>query len=246
MREILVLRAEDEFSRRLAAGGFAVINCPVIATEPLHDLSGLQRALSSPVAVDGLFVTSAAAAAVLAGCIGKTEFKGRVFVLGERSFEILKNTGSEVFFNEAATSAAEMLDAIGMARLAGKRFLFVRGERSLRSIPERLVGVADIEDAVVYRTRDVIVDDAQKQDIRNRAAAGSIAMTCFFSPSGAQSFAMQIGADILGRTKVAAIGRTTADALRAFGVEPDVVGQRPQEFAECVIAYLQPHVKEPK
>src|SRR5687768_3868723 len=102
MTEILVVRREDEFSRTLSAKGFSVINCPVVGTLPLEDLSGLENVLSRLDKFDGVFITSAAAAEIFRLRAGErlNAYRGRVFVLGRQSFDIVKNSAADVVFNE--------------------------------------------------------------------------------------------------------------------------------------------------
>jgi uroporphyrinogen-III synthase len=243
VKEVLVVRGEDEFSRTLMASGFSVINCPVIRTDPLEDLLELENVVSRLDAFDGVFITSAAAAEIFALYAKErlVEYHGRVFVLGRRSFDILKDIAADVVFAEAANTAADMLDAIAADDdLGGKRFLFVRGERSMLTIPEQLNGLADLEEAVVYRTVEIAISDEQKKDIRKKAERGEIAMACFFSPSGVESFVEQFGVDTLRLTRLAGIGETTADALRALVLNVDVVAKRAnsEHFAADVLEHL--------
>ena len=69
--KVLVLRREDEFSHALIASGLSVINCPVIRTEPLEDMSKLRGVASRLDDFDGVFVTSVAAAEILATRVGR-------------------------------------------------------------------------------------------------------------------------------------------------------------------------------
>ena len=243
MMQILVVRHKDEFSRTLAASGYSVINCPVIRTETAGDLSELEDAVSRLDKFDGVFITSATAAEIFARSAGKklASYPGRVFVLGRRSFDILKETSADVLFDESVNTADEMLGVIGEGALHAKRFLFVRGQRSMRTIPDHLKGIADVEELIVYRTVTVDIDDEQKKKIREKASLGEISVTCFFSPSGIESFVEQFGTDLLRNTGLAAIGETTAAALHALDLKTDVVASMADSnhFAEDVLKYLK-------
>ncbi len=242
MKTVLVLREADEFSRILAADGNAVINCPVITTEPLDDLSVLDNALSQTGGFDGIFVTSEAATQILVSrCESLLKrFGGTIYVLGQRSFDILKGIGPKIVFDADRQNAADMLDGIGNAELAGKRFLFVCGEQSMRTIPDRLAGVAEVEEAVVYRTVQVLIPVDTKDEIRGLLKKDAISIACFFSPSGVRSFAGQIGFDGLRSTAFGAIGSTTAAALRDLNLNVSVVAKRPigEVFAADIQQYL--------
>lgn len=244
MREVLVVRREDDFSHTLKVNGYSVINCPVIRTEPLDDLSELEDVVSRLDTFDGVFITSAVAAEIFASDqLGS--YTGRVYVLGRRSFDILKQTAADVVFNQTANTASEMLAAIRDEELRGKRFLFVRGERSMRTVPMHLQGIANVEEAVVYRTVNIEIEDGQKKDIREKAVRGEIALTSFFSPRGVEGFVEQFGIDLLLRTGLAAIGETTATALQELDLKADVVASAAngERFVADVLKYLKPAAK---
>ncbi len=129
MASVLVVREYDEFSRILEARGFDVVNCPAIRTVRVVDKIELGAQL------DGVFISSRAAAGILARSGGVS---GAVYVFGRKSFDILKDRGFDLRFVESANSAAELLAAIPRSEIEGKRFAFVRGEESLRVIPDGL------------------------------------------------------------------------------------------------------------
>lgn len=243
MTKILVVRRNDDFSRRLTKSGLSVTNCPVVRTEPLEDLSRLRDAISRTDDFDGVFITSAAAAEIFAASVREGGYGARIFVLGRRGFDILKDAVTDVVFYDFVGSAEQLVDAIGIEQLRAKRFLFVRGERSMRAIPDKLAGIADVEEVVVYRTVNVPVAEVEKQGIREKAADRQFAMACFFSPSGVESFVGQFGPGILDLTTLAAIGETTAGALRTYHKKVSVIARRPDEFADAVIEYCKPTAK---
>lgn len=244
MSEILVIRKFDEFSRILMANGHQLVNCPTIRTEALDDLSELDNNISKLETFDGIFITSSAAAKIFHEGSGDrlANYNGRVFVLGSRSFDILKDAAKSVYFDAAASTAAQLLESIGEEGLKGKRFLFIRGQRSMRTIPEHLTGIAEVEEVIVYRTIQMEVAEEQKKEIVEKIASGKIAMTCFFSPSGVESFVQQFGIDNLRHTGLATIGETTAAALRDFDLKPDVVSGSADvdQFATDVMNYIDP------
>ena len=243
MRSVLVLRDADEFSRVLIEGGVDVINCPVIRTEPLDDLSELERAIESAGEYDQIMLTSAAAAEVLKRYANKlqTLFRGQVIVLGRSSFDILKSTGLNVDIDDGAANARELLEGGGVERFRKMRVLFVRGERSLRTIPEALKGIAEVDQAVVYRTVDQEITEDMAIRIREKLDAGRIAMACFFSPSGVESFHRQAGLEHLAKTAIAAIGSTTAESIMRHGMAVDLISSNPEgrRFAREVLDHMK-------
>ncbi|HEY8562157.1 MAG TPA: uroporphyrinogen-III synthase [Pyrinomonadaceae bacterium] len=242
MTPVLVLRKFDEFSRILTENDFKVINCPTIETVESGDSPDLAAKVSAR-RYDGVFLTSRQATAIAAREIFSNGFAyaGKVYVLGKRSFELLKDKNLDLFFSESANTAGEMLASIPLEDLRNKRFLFVRGEKSLRAVPEFLGKIAAVDEAVVYETRRVAVEEDLKAKIETRLRAGEIAAACFFSPSGAESFLAQFGAQSLRRTKTAAIGKTTADFLERRNLKANFVAAKAtaEDFAAELIDYLK-------
>lgn len=206
MVSVLVVRKRDTFSRLLEQNGFEVINCPATETEVIAGN------IEIGPEIQGVFVTSRAAAQVVSGVKG---IRARIYVLGRSSFEILKDRGFDVWYSESANTSAEMLDLIPVRDIEGRRLLYVRGESSLRTVPERLGKLATVEEAIVYRTLRIAVD-------HSRIDRG-FDWICFFSPSGAESFIDQVGRDLIGRSRIAAIGPTTSEFLRRHGIVTELV-----------------------
>lgn len=243
MASILVVREFDNFSRILAEKGFSVVNCPMIETVPLEDLSGFEAKLSALENYDGIFLTSAAAAEIFRRKFNERNitFGGKVFVLGKRSFEILQDAKLDPFFDERANTAREMLDLIAPDELNGKYFLFIRGEKSLRVVPEFLEKIAKVDEAIVYQTRKIRVEIDKLKEIREKFAKGEIIAACFFSPRGAESFLEQFGAKNLHQTKIATIGKTTADFFEKQNLTPYFVSAKAaaEDFAIELVKHLE-------
>ncbi len=221
MASVLVVRDYDEFSRILEENGFTVVNAVAIKTVAIVE------AIEIGDEIDGVFITSRKAAEIFAG----TEaFRGAVYVLGQKSFEILKDRGFDLRFDRSANRAAEMLEAIPRKELEGKRFAFVRGEESLRVIPDGLRAIAaTVDEIIVYRTKRVELPDG--------IAGRDFDWICFFSPSAVSSFVDQKGLESLNRSKIAAIGKTTAAALAGNGIDVEFVSPNASgvEFAKELI-----------
>jgi uroporphyrinogen-III synthase len=249
MKTVLVIREFDRFSRILSENGFAVINCPATRTEALKDLSDFDAKLSALENYDGIFVTSRRAAEVFRAKLRETNVKygGKVYVLGARSFELLKNENLNLIFSESANTAAEMLAAIPPPELAGKRFLFVRGEKSLRVVPDFLARAAvSVEETIVYRSVKIPLETFKIKEIENALKTGEIAAACFFSPSAAESFLQQFDAEKLHQTRIATIGKTTAEFFAGRNLKVDFIAAKAaaEDFAVELIEYLNKIAKD--
>lgn len=242
MRSILVIREFDRFSQIVQENGFIVINCPTIQIKPVEDLSDFETKLAGNY--DGFFLTSQHSAAILRAKLHELNinFRGKVYVLGKRSFEILKEENLDLAYIESANRAEEMLAAIPLAAITGKRFLFIRGEKSLRAIPNFLSeNNASVDEAIVYRNVKISLESFKIKEISDLMKTGEIAAACFFSPSAAENFLQQFDAEKLHQTKIAVIGQTTADFFAQRDLKVDFVASKAtaENFAAELIEYLK-------
>jgi uroporphyrinogen-III synthase len=243
MASILVVREFDDFSRILAEAGFSVINCPTIVTVALENTSDFERRISALEIYDGIFLTSAKAAEIFRRKLRerKNRFGGKVYVLGRRGFDLLKDESLDLFFDETANTAREMLDKIAPEDIRHKRFLFARGEKSLRVVPDFLKTAATVDEAIVYKTEKVAVEVDKINKLGEKFGSGEIACACFFSPSAAQNFIEQFGAAFLHQTIIATIGKTTAEFIERHNLTVDFISTRAtaENFAVELIDHLR-------
>lgn len=204
--------------------GFEVINLPMISTRIKSDLSSFKKIFESVCEFDAIFITSATAATVFTEEVersGTTDLPS-VYVLGERSRDLLAGRGIGVRYIERANTANQLLDYFGESRFAEKRVLFVCGDRSIRTIPDRLGRIATVVEAAVYETEDAVMED---NEALRRVGNGGFGWACFFSPSAVDSY-MRMELPLQGSVRIATIGSTTADAVRSYGFNVDFVSQK--------------------
>ena len=250
MKTILIIREFDDFSRILAADGYEIINLPLIETKPFDDLNEFEAKLESVENYDGVFLTSKQAAEIFRAQMieKKIKYPGKVYVSGKRVFEILKKENLNLVFFEPANTAREMLEKIAPEDLRGKRFWFVRGDKSLRVVPDFLSKIAAVDETIVYRTKNIAVEIGKKNLLRERIGNGEFAAVCFFSPSAGMSFIEQFNAELLHQTVIATIGKTTADFFERRNLRVDFVSPKATaaDFAVELIEYLRENLAASK
>jgi uroporphyrinogen-III synthase len=222
MREsVLVVREFDKFSEMLARANFEVVNFPAIRTLPVEDPGELDEQLAQIENYDGLFLTSPKAAEIFLEKWRAKNFKfsGKVYVLGQRTKTLFENTNFDVVFRASANTAEDLINSSASAEFAGKRFLFLRGDKSLRTISALLKNIAEIEETIVYRTIENLAEKSVTDEIEARLRGGQIGWICFFSPSGVESFIKAFGAHVPNDVKIAAIGETTAKSAAAKNLD---------------------------
>lgn len=225
---VLVVRKYDRFSEILTQNGLEAVNFPVIETRPVENLSGLDRELEKIDSYDGLFVTSPRAAEVFCRrCVERRiGFGGKIYVLGRRAAAVFEKTNFETVFRENANTAKELIDSFDRREFAGKRFLFLRGDKSLRTIPQLLGEMAEISETIVYRTTERRGDEKLSGEIGARLDRNGFGWICFFSPSGLESLIERFGEKRLQTARLAVIGPTTAKAAAERNLEIDFISPK--------------------
>ncbi len=243
MKTILVVREYDKFSEILAESGFEIINFPTIKTLPLEDLSDFEATLKDIENFDGIFLTSAKASEIFRRKLRelKIRFHGKVYILGRRSFDWLQNEKLDLYFDKTANTAQKMLENIAPEELKNRRFLFIRGEQSLRVVPDFLANRAAVRETIVYRTKKVALEIDKITTIREKIEKNEIVCACFFSPSAAAVFTEHFGTQILHQMKIAVIGKTTAECFERQNLKVDFVSPKAtaEDFAVGLIDYLE-------
>lgn len=244
--EILVIRDHDVFSAVLIENGFSVTNLPLIKIAPVRDFSELDSVMSNLSSFDGIFITSPHAAAPFLARLKKLKihYPGKLYILGSRADNLFKAAKLPTIYNDNVKSAAELIGSIGAEYLTSKSFLYVRGNLSLRTIPEKLKNTANISEIVVYNTTPVKLNQKQLETIKHKLAHKKFSAVCFFSPSSAESFCKQFGAEILHQTRIATIGKTTAEFFERRNLNVDFISPKAsaEDFALGLIKYLRENV----
>jgi len=236
---ILVVREFDKFSEILSKADFGTINFPAIRTLTVENLDELNEKLDEINRFDGLFLTSPKAAEVFLQRFREKnfEFRGKVYILGERTKRLFENTDFETVFRENANTAEELINSFEKREFAGKTFLYLRGNKSVRTIPELLKHIATVEESIVYRTIENTFDKGEISKIEEKLRQREIAWICFFSPSGVESFINQFSENLLNTVKIAAIGETTARCAVEKRLKVDFISAKAnaEDFARGLI-----------
>ncbi|MDQ3633743.1 MAG: uroporphyrinogen-III synthase [Acidobacteriota bacterium] len=229
-KAVLVIREFGDFSETLIANGFEVINFPTIATSKIEDLSGLEKNIANIEKYDGIFFSSPKAAAVFLEKFDK-KYRGKIYILGNRLKTLFENKGFEIVYRESVNTAEEFINSFDKSEFVAKQFLFLKGDKSLRVIPEMLKEIAEIEETVIYKTIDFEIEKEFINKINQKFSRHEINFICFFSPSGVESFLNVFGGFEQNKIKIAAVGKTTAERIKESGLEANFIAQNAKDFA---------------
>ncbi len=220
MLRILLLRrpsAPDPYEAAFEAAGFDAASVPVLDFVLVHR-DRLADHVARPEDYGGLLVTSPRGAGALRGLDLSGWADKPAFVVGPRTAEHVRALGLTAVGEEAghAVALADRIEADPPER----PLLFLCSDRRRDVLPNRLraAGIA-FDEVVVYRT----LGDASALEARLDEAPDWAA---FFSPSGVEA-ALDLAGISWNSLSAAAIGATTAEALRAAGLHPAAVAAAP-------------------
>ncbi|HRC55853.1 MAG TPA: uroporphyrinogen-III synthase [Kofleriaceae bacterium] len=247
------------YLQALAQLGLSALAMPVTATVPVEPAT-LEAALRTLGAGDVVALASARGAALLAAALARLEGQVpraalRWWAVGESTAAPLRRLGLAVEVPQRAT-ADGLADAIVAAHhatvqpaaqpaAARWRVLLPRAEdgRPEAALALRAAG-ARVDEVVVYRTVSAAAGEPALAEPLARWRAGQVAVAALFAPSQVSA----LGAILAGAglhlcdpaVLYAAIGETTANALRAAAVTNLVVAPHPtpEALASVIAARL--------
>lgn len=228
MRErqiVWLMRSRDEpdpYEDALSEKGLVARSIAVLSFERVNG-SELRAALERPKSYGGLIFTSPRAVEAFAEALSWLPSENVVwhakpiFVVGPRTADELRSVGFAPIGEESgsgATLAGQILQ-----RRFEKPLLFLSGDRRRDELPDRLHdgGVA-VDELCVYKTKPMPDLDLSEHPTPD--------WIVFFSPSGVEAMQSATGVDTAD-VRIAAIGPTTASALRREGYRVDAVATEP-------------------
>ncbi|MDQ3338935.1 MAG: uroporphyrinogen-III synthase [Myxococcota bacterium] len=209
-----------------AALGLEAIMMPVTQTAPPDDPNELVRAMEHG-GYQAIICASRHAAGAIIRAKGHTPIP-EVWAVGPATARVLDQAHLSPIFPETARDGESLVRALLLQRdLVGKRVLVPRAEdgRDEGIAILREAGVL-VDDIVAYRTIAVAADAPAIARGLEVLANGQAAVCCVFAPSQVAALDALIGVRKI-ETRYAAIGETTAEALRDAGAEVIAVAATP-------------------
>lgn len=224
-RKILVTRTRAQASkltRQLENLGASVTEFPTIEiVNPTDGFKALDAAIKILHSFDWLIFTSANGVDKFFERLKTFKLDARalanakVAAIGSATAEKLSAHGINADVVPAEFRAESLVDALKNS-VAGKKILLARAEVARDILPAELEkSGAEVTVAAAYKT---VPAAETKLD-------ADFDMVTFTSSSTVENFIAAVGVEILAKVKVAAIGPVTAQSLKNFGVEADVVAR---------------------
>ncbi|MEI6846921.1 MAG: uroporphyrinogen-III synthase [Chlorobiaceae bacterium] len=246
MKTVLVTRPKQQaasFVKELEKYG---LNSFVFPTIEIRPVAGWK--IPDLTRFDGVFFTSPNSVSFFMAPLLKEspdELKNlqniKVWAVGKTTSSDLAEHGIKTEPIPKIADAITLMEEIGSEAITGKTFLFVRGSLSLGTIPDVIGkrGGICVELTVYENLPPSLEDTAKVKELLDR---GELSCLSFTSPSTAVNFfealrSTSLPPDIL----IAAIGTTTASALKKIGLKVDVIPKSfdAPGFAKAIADALQ-------
>jgi uroporphyrinogen III methyltransferase / synthase len=257
-KRIVVTRAAEqagEFVRELERRGAEVLALPAVTLADPPDLAGLDEAIGSLERFHWILFTSQNAVRFFAKrcrLLGKmpqvdgkvsTEAQLLIAAVGPATAEAARKEGLRVDY-VASEYRGEALAEELAPQITAKRVLLPRSDRGAADLPAVLrASGAEVEDVVAYQTS---APDSFDQGVAETICRGEVDVITFFSPSAfghlVEEFGMETLRHIVGRVVLAAIGPTTASAIREAGLPVEIEAN--EATTDALVAAITRHFAE--
>jgi uroporphyrinogen-III synthase len=249
-KRVVVTRAPEQaegLARTLEHLGAEVILAPTVGFGGPEDSHELDRALHELGHFDWVLFTSQNAVrftALRLKQLGLPPVVQRIAAVGPATAEAARQEGFHVDYlavhHTAHSLASELRDSI-----AGASIFLPRSDRADPELAAALrESAARVTDAIAYRTT---APPAPETALLNRIRTADFDVAIFSSPSAFHNLDGFLGAGTLAkladRTRYAAIGPTTAKAMRDAGVRVHIEAEEASSagLADAIVKYFQEH-----
>jgi uroporphyrinogen-III synthase len=232
MKTVLVTRPKDQaasFVQKLEQYGLISIVFPTIEIKPVSGWKVPDLSL-----FDGVFFTSPNSVSFFMAQLLREAPEELKSLQNLKAWAVGKTTSSDLAAHGVKTQpipkiadAVTLMEEIDSSTIAGHSFLFLRGSLSLGTIPEVINkrGGSCVE-LTVYENLPPSLEESAK--IKSLLEKGELSCLSFTSPSTAINFFEAMGTTAVPPgVQIAAIGTTTANALKKLGVKVDII---PESF----------------
>ncbi len=212
----------DPYEDAMCEAGLVGRSIAVLSFERVNE-SELRAALEHPKSYGGLIFTSPRAVEAFAEAMSRRPIENvvwrakPVFAVGPRTADELRSVGFAPIGEESG-SGGTLANHI-LQRRFEKPLLFLCGDRRRDELLDRLHdGGVSVDELCVYET-----EPKSRLDLKEYPTPNWIV---FFSPSGVEAMRSATGVDMT-EVRIAAIGPTTATALRREGYRVNTVATEP-------------------
>lgn len=244
-KTVLVTRPEgqsDDFRRLLEQEGAKVILCPTIEITPPESWEACDEAITRLEQYDGFVFTSPNAAKFFLGRAAERRKEATTignkpcYAVGAHTASAVSSFGYRALLLNGVITGKSLADALTKTPhrfVALPKGNLASGEAA-NALREHGI---QVDEFVVYRTVNKAREHAQQLEAALNTE--KVDLLTFFSPSSFENLVEVLPAGLLSGKTIAAIGSTTASAVRSAGFEVAIMPALPSstEMANAIIAY---------
>lgn len=238
-KRIVITRAPDQaqdMTRALESLGAEVLLMPMVHFAPPEDWETLDAELRELDGFDAILFLSRNAVRYIFSrcrelgikCEAMQSKKCMIAAVGQGTAQEIESQGYRVDFVAKNQSGESLVKELG-GRVAGRKVFLPRSDRGDERLSKALRETgAQVTEVVAYRTAAPEQIDA---DVLGRVRRGQVDAIIFASPSAFQAFSDCLAgedlAELSARVRFAAIGPTTANAIRSAGARLEIQSVEP-------------------
>jgi len=249
-KRVLVTRARTQskiFVDLLEEQGAEVIEFPTIEIKPPRNWTRIDQAIEKLDTYNWLIFTSANGVNLFFQRLWRKkrdvrELKGiRIAAIGEETENQIGRMGIKVDLIPEEFRAEGLINLFKTIDIKGSRILIPRAKIARKILPIKLRKMgARVDVLPVYETK--MPGKLKIEKIRKLLLSGYINVITFTSSSTVKNFFSMIGRDkkIISGSTIACIGPITAETIRGFGVEPEIISEKytVQGLTEEIASYF--------
>ena len=230
-KKILNTRARlqaSKLTKKLEELGAEVIEFPTIKiTNPTDNYKKMDFAIKNLQKYDWIIFTSTNGVEKFferlnAFNLDSRAINAKIAVIGSATAEKLKNFGIIADLVPKEFFAESLIESF--KNISAKEILIVRAEKARDILPEELKKFgAEVEVVPAYKTISAVEN---VENVKNLLNEGKIDFITFTSSSTVENFVQAVGAENLKKVKKAAIGPITAQTLKNFGIDADIIAKK--------------------
>jgi uroporphyrinogen-III synthase len=254
-KRIVVTRAPDQaesLTHELHRYGAEVILLPVVAFEAPLDSGPLDHALRELSSFDWILFTSQNAVRFVSerlAQLGLEKVVQRIAVVGPATADAAKQQGFLVSYIATHHTANGLATEL-QGTVLGRRVLVPRSDRAENHIANALrESPAYVSDVIAYRT---VAPEALDQAVLDQVRSGAVDVVIFASPSAFYNLSGFMDPSELAKlaesTQFAAIGPTTAKAMRESGVRVHIEAEEASAagLADAIVKHYRDYPAPPR
>ena len=231
-KKILNTRARSQASKltkKLENLGAEVIEFPTIKiTAPTDNFLNLDAEIKNLRGYDWIIFTSVNGVEKFFERLKNFKLDARaignskVAAIGSATAERLENFGIIADLVPKEFYAESLVESL--KKISPKNILIIRAEVARDILPEELKKFgAEVKVIPAYKTISAVEN---VDEIKNLLNEGAIDFVTFTSSSTVENFVKAMGAEILNKTKTAVIGPITAQTLKKFDIDADIIAEK--------------------